>query len=79
LQHDQINGCIDWGHGGVADRYKDLALAARSLALNFGEQWIPLLFKAYGIPLPNQDTLKLYLAMDEITFSMVPDKGTDAV
>jgi aminoglycoside 3'-phosphotransferase II len=73
-QPSRINGFIDWGHGGMADRYKDLALAARSLARNFGKQWVPLLFEEYGRPTPDQEKLKFYRAMDEITFYMVPDR-----
>ena len=49
LQAGQLSGFIDLGSAGVADRYQDLALGARSLARNFGAEWIPLFFAAYGI------------------------------
>lgn len=67
-QLSHITGFIDWGQGGLADPYQDLALAARSLARNFGEQWVPLLFDAYGLPDPDQDKLRFYRAMSAITF-----------
>ncbi|GLV60033.1 aminoglycoside phosphotransferase APH(3') [Dictyobacter sp. S3.2.2.5] len=68
-QLERVTGFIDWGRAGLADPYQDLALAARSLTLNFGEQWVPLLFEAYGLPDPDQDTLRYYRAMDELTFT----------
>lgn len=66
-QLTRITGFIDWGRAGIADPYQDLALAARSLARNFGAQWVPLLFEAYGIPHPDEDALKFYRALDQLT------------
>jgi aminoglycoside phosphotransferase len=71
----KVNGFIDWGRGGVADRYADLALAARSLTLNFGAQWVPLLFQEYGLTTPDHDKLRFYRALDEITFYPLPNRG----
>ena len=45
----EVSGFIDLGRCGVADRYQDLALAARSLAYNWGEKFVPALFEAYGL------------------------------
>ncbi len=65
INNGDISGFVDWGRGGIADRYQDLALAARSLEYNFGAKWIPLLFKEYGIE--NIDYLKIeyYKLLDE--------------
>lgn len=41
-----VTGFVDVGRAGVGDRYRDLALAARSLAYNWGEAWVPLFFEA---------------------------------
>jgi kanamycin kinase/aminoglycoside 3'-phosphotransferase-2 len=60
-----ISGFIDLGRGGIGDRYRDLALAARSLAFNFGEQWVPLLFEAYGIGEPDPGKLAFHRLLDE--------------
>jgi aminoglycoside phosphotransferase len=65
LDGGQLSGFIDWGRAGVADRYQDLALAARSLAHNFGAAGVPQLFEAYGIPLPNSDKIAFYQLLDE--------------
>jgi len=67
-QLSQVSGLIDWGRAGIADRYTDLALAARSLARNFGEQWIPLLFTEYGLASVDQVKLQFYRALDEISW-----------
>lgn len=63
--HGQINGFIDWGRAGVADRYHDLALAARSLIYNFGPGWEPLLWEAYGLEAVDNARLEFYQLLDE--------------
>lgn len=62
---DEIGGFIDWGRGGIADRYQDLALCARSLAHNWGSQWVPMLFAEYGIAQVDQAKLAYYRLLDE--------------
>jgi aminoglycoside phosphotransferase len=59
-----VSGFIDWGRAGVADRYMDLALAARSIDYNFGSEWIPLFFEAYGID-PDPAKRAFYQLLDE--------------
>jgi aminoglycoside phosphotransferase/GNAT superfamily N-acetyltransferase len=61
----QISGFIDWGLAGVADRYRDLALAARSLRHNWGEEWVGRFFDAYGIKRLNKEKLAFYTLLDE--------------
>ncbi len=60
-----ISGFIDLGRAGIADRYQDLALAARSLIYNWGEEWLPLLFREYGLENPDQNKVNLYQLLDE--------------
>lgn len=64
LQGDQLCGFIDLGRAGVGDRYQDLALAARSLAYNFGAEWVPHLFAAYEIE-PDEAKIHFYQLLDE--------------
>ncbi|MCA9887301.1 MAG: aminoglycoside 3'-phosphotransferase [Anaerolineae bacterium] len=59
-----VTGFIDLGRAGISDRYTDLALTARSLGYNWGRQYIPLLFDAYGIG-PDPDKMAFYLLLDE--------------
>lgn len=65
INNGDISGFIDWGRGGIADRYQDLALAARSLAYNFDAKWIPLLFKEYGIDNIDYSKIEYYKLLDE--------------
>ncbi len=67
ISNGTISGFIDLGRGGIADRYQDLALAARSLAFNFDEKWIPLLFKEYDIESIDYDRMEFYQLMDEFS------------
>ncbi len=60
-----ISGFIDWGRGGVSDRYQDLALASRSLVYNFGARWVPLLFEEYGIEEIDYSKIRYYKLLDE--------------
>lgn len=59
-----VTGFIDWNRAGVADRYTDLALAARSIDYNFGAEWIAPFFEAYGAT-PDPAKRVFYQLMDE--------------
>lgn len=61
----RIAGFIDWGRAGIADRYQDLALAARSLAYNFGPGWEPLLWEVYGLQTVDVEKIEFYKLLDE--------------
>jgi len=60
-----VAGFVDCGRAGVADRHQDLALAARSITYNFGEQWVAPFFKLYGDPTPDPEKLAFYTLLDE--------------
>lgn len=66
IKDGKISGFIDWGRGGVADRYQDLALAARSLEYNFDAKWVTLLFKEYGIDNMDYSKVEYYKMLDEL-------------
>lgn len=59
-----IAGFIDLGRAGVADRYQDLALAARSIAYNFGDAYVAPFFTAYGVD-PDPKRIAFYQLLDE--------------
>lgn len=65
VHQGRISGFVDLGRAGVSDRYRDLALAARSLAYNIGPEWVPLLFAEYGIARPDWPKVEFYKLLDE--------------
>jgi aminoglycoside phosphotransferase len=60
-----LNGFIDWGRAGIADRYQDIALATRSLTYNFGPGWEELLWQAYGLEQVDHAKIEFYKLLDE--------------
>ena len=62
---EAISGFIDMGRGGRADRYQDLAIAARSIREAFDEQMVESFFKAYGLTNPDEGKLRFYTMLDE--------------
>ena len=65
MDGDKVSGFVDWGRAGVADRYKDIALAVRSLERNTGEDLTLAFFDAYGISSPDADKIEYYKLLDE--------------
>lgn len=61
-----LSGFVDCARAGVADRYQDLALAARSVEHNFGARWVPKLFDDYANGQPiDEHKLAFYKLLDE--------------
>lgn len=61
----RVSGFVDCGNAGVADRYQDLALCARSIAYNFGDELVPVLFARYGLDRIDEAKLGYYQLLDE--------------
>ena len=64
-----ISGFVDWGRAGVADRYQDLALAARSLKHNAGPrggEMAALFFHEYGVEDVDVAKVRYYILLDEL-------------
>jgi aminoglycoside phosphotransferase len=61
----RISGFVDCGNAGIADPYQDLGLCARSVAYNFGAEWVPVLFAKYGLDRIDEQKLAYYQLLDE--------------
>lgn len=59
-------GFVDCGRAGKADRYQDLALAARSTIRNLGPEWVAPLWEAYGLDHPDEAKLAFYTLLDDL-------------
>ncbi|XEC97323.1 APH(3') family aminoglycoside O-phosphotransferase [Paenibacillus tarimensis] len=49
ISNGRISGFIDLGNCGIADRYYDLAVAEKSIIMNFGKENTDLFYRCYGI------------------------------
>lgn len=60
-----FSGFVDCSRCGRADRYQDLALAARSINSNFGGHFATEFFDAYGIDNVDAEKVSYYQLVDE--------------
>jgi aminoglycoside phosphotransferase len=61
----RLSGFVDCDKAGIADRYQDLALCARSVVRNFGPEWVPTLFARYGLDRVDEAKIEYYQLLDE--------------
>ncbi len=61
-----LSGLVDVGRLGVSDRYRDLAIVARSLVANVGPEVASRFFDAYGLSRPDLLRLEYYVLLDEL-------------
>lgn len=61
-----VEGLIDVGRAGIADRHADLALAWRSTRSNLGEAHAGLFLDLYGRALVDEAKLHYYMLLDEL-------------
>ncbi|MBB5082526.1 aminoglycoside 3'-phosphotransferase [Nonomuraea endophytica] len=57
---------IDLARLGVADRYRDLAIALRDLSGDFGPEAVAAFLSAYGLDAPDEAKLAYYRLIDEL-------------
>ena len=74
-QNGVVSGFLDWGTGGIADRWQDIALCVRSLRYNYIEcagytesdcnVYKQLLFSELGME-PDEAKIRYYILLDEL-------------
>ena len=65
IHQQKIAGFIDLHRAGIADRYKDIALAIRSIRSNMGRGHEQIFFKEYGVTEPDFNKIEYYTLLDE--------------
>lgn len=68
-------GLIGWTDPAVADPYRDLAVAARSVATDLTPALVPLLFEAYGERTPDPVRVDWYTLAAELLVPAGADPG----
>ena len=66
VQGEYVEGLIDLGRAGLADRHTDLALAWRSTQRNLGATYAGMFLDLYGRELVQEDKLEYYLLLDKL-------------
>ncbi len=66
LDEGTITGYVDLGRCGVGDRHRDLAIACRSIGLNFGGHAAGVFLDAYGIERPDLSRIDYFVMLDEL-------------
>jgi aminoglycoside phosphotransferase len=65
VHQGSVHGYLDVGRAGVGDRHRDLAIACRSVAHNFGGHAVGLFLDGYGIDRPDLARLDFFVMLDE--------------
>ncbi len=65
ILENSVSGFIDLHRAGISDRYKDIALAIRSINSNLGAGLESDFFKEYGLPQPDWEKIEYYKLLDE--------------
>ena len=65
IHQQEIAGFIDLHRAGIADRYRDIALAIRSIRSNIGTGHEQTFFKECGITEPDIHKIEYYMLLDE--------------
>ena len=69
IYQKQISGFIDLHRAGIADRYKDIALAVRSIGRNLGPGLEQEFLNAYGVAEPDYKKIEYYMHPGRVLYN----------
>lgn len=72
LDEGRISGFLDLGSCGIADRYFDLAVAAKSIVMNFGKAYVEPFFAHYGIDDIDYKKIRFYQLVEKFVWGLKP-------
>ncbi len=67
LSSDKSIGYIDLGNSGLACKYQDIAIAVRSIKHDYGDEYLDIFFKEYGLSQIDQNKIEFYTILDEFS------------
>jgi aminoglycoside phosphotransferase len=65
MDKNRVTGFIDLSRAGIADRYRDIGIAIRSIGSNLGPGFDKVFLNEYGIVEPDRGKIEYYILLDE--------------
>lgn len=69
INNKRIEGYLDLGNCGVADRYYDLAVAENSIIRNYGITYIELFHNSYGLNKVDRQRIENYKLIEKLVWA----------
>ena len=71
---EKLVSLIDWTKGGISDIHRDFSAIEGSIARNFGQEFIPFFYQAYGIEPQKVDRNKIefFNLIDQFFYHRIP-------
>lgn len=72
--NDNKFGFLDLADCGLGDPYKDFSAIEGSISRNFGDKWVDIFFKYYGIKKVNKFKIEYFKLIDQFSYHLDIDK-----
>ncbi|WP_422657588.1 aminoglycoside 3'-phosphotransferase [Paenibacillus sp. EC2-1] len=64
IGNGQMTGYLDLGHCGIGERYYDLAVAEKSIIMNFGKRYVDLFYNTYGLDIIDPEKVRYFQVIE---------------